>query len=80
MKTKDSKNCKDPKHQCEAMISTYQPLRLGLGQGCHESKRCTNHRSVQVKVKGQGTMQLCLRCLPKFKEYATLPYTVSYLK
>ena len=73
-------HCQSPKHQCEGLIKSYQPFRLGLGDGCVETTRCPNHRAFRVKVKGQGTMQLCRKCLPKFKEWATLPFTVSELK
>jgi hypothetical protein len=67
------------KLQCEAVIRTYQPFRLGLGDGCHESKQCAAPADVVVVVKGQGKMNLCHSCLPHFKNYATLPFTVRSL-
>lgn len=66
--------------QCETILKTYQPFRLGLGDGCKESKQCTNVAEVEVTVRKQGKMKLCKNCLPHFRKYALLPFTVRKLK
>lgn len=66
--------------QCETIIKTYQPFRIGLGDGCRESAQCPNVATMVVTVRGQGRMFMCDACLPKFREYATLPFTIRKLK
>lgn len=44
-----------------------------------ESWQCKNKATLEVVVKGQGKMLMCDDCLPKFRKYATLPWTVRNL-
>jgi hypothetical protein len=66
--------------QCETQITTYQPFRLGLNNGCHETKQCENPATLEVTVKGQGKMLICDSCLPRFREYAILPWKAKPLR
>jgi hypothetical protein len=66
--------------QCETQIKSYHPFRLGLGDGCVETKQCPNEATLEVTVEGQGKLYMCDSCLPKFREYATLPWTLKKVK
>jgi hypothetical protein len=71
--------------QCEAKIrqgvSAQNFMRLGWTP---QWEQCTNKATLEVTVKSKkksesGKMKLCAKCLPKFEEYATLPWTVKSL-
>lgn len=67
--------------KCESKIregvSAWTAFRLGPVD--RPWKKCENEASLEVTVKGQGKMKMCASCLPHFKKYATLPWTMRKL-
>lgn len=67
--------------KCEAHfregVSAQNFMRLGWASTWH---RCEREATLLVNVQGQGKLKICDQCLPEFRKWATLPWTVRKLR